>query len=112
MHIRALVFLLATHFIFLSFLPAMAASPVPRTSHTPTYLEEPYQVDDPRLETIIDRLIQAIRDLLHGDFSAIRRIWHAIHDLFRILWEYLFAIDQQVKSSQCRDRACTQTGGP
>jgi len=68
------------------------------------------EVEDDRLNKIIRGLISNIRSLPSDLGGSIRRIMSLLRQLFIILGEYFGLIDEQIKSSECHDRACESHG--
>jgi hypothetical protein len=67
-------------------------------------------VDDPVQRSLIERLIQWVRDALHGGHNLMERLRQLLRDLAAYLKKVRGEIREQTESSNCRDRACQDYG--
>ncbi|HLG18599.1 MAG TPA: hypothetical protein VI895_02145 [Bdellovibrionota bacterium] len=69
----------------------------------------PNSNDGPPID-IIDRLLRFIEDLLNGVSHTFRELLEILCDLFAYLGSIFVKIDDQIQSSQCHNRSCTDYG--
>lgn len=98
--------------LFLSSGSLLAAnSKAPPTKAAPTIENPlPLQSDDPEINSIIGQLKQIIHSALHGTGVSFQKLLGLLKRLAVVLKSYFGKIDDQIQSSKCHNRDCTDYG--